>query len=242
MSRQEYWRSRYREIHPEWDPSSTLFRRLIAPKIGPDTRILDIGAGHTDFLRDIYERTPLTYAIDLDAEAIRRNRTIANKVIGNAERLPFKDGSFDLVVLSWVVEHLDHPQGVFREIHRVLKPGGAASFLTPNTWNYNVWMILLVPNTFHGLFTRRLYGRHEHDSFPTRYRLNSVRRLDSLLTRMGFERDQMILNGDPTYISFNELLFRFACLLERLLDTPSLQRARVHIIGAYRKKGGSVDL
>lgn len=36
---------------------------------------------------------------------------------------------FDLVVMGWVAKHLENPQKVFNEIHRVLKPGGKVIFL-----------------------------------------------------------------------------------------------------------------
>lgn len=45
-------------------------------------------------------------------------------VIANAESLPFTDGSADAVVLSWVVEHLPHPERALQEAHRILKRGG----------------------------------------------------------------------------------------------------------------------
>ena len=43
---------------------------------------------------------------------------------GSAYRLGFRDGSFDLVVSTAVLEHLDNLEEAFREIHRVLRPGG----------------------------------------------------------------------------------------------------------------------
>ena len=235
MNRQERWRQRYKERRPEWDSSPIVYRRLIGQKVNGDTRILDIGCGHTDFLKEIYDRTPYSYGADPDGDALQKNQTIKHKVVANAEHLPFGSGFFDVVVLAWVLEHLEDPEKVFREIHRVLKPGGSVIFLTPNTWNYNVWMIRAVPNAFHDFFTRRLYDRQEHDTFPTRYRINSVKRIETLLTKIGYEREQLILNGDPTYISFNRPLFLFACFLEHVLELPALRNAKVHLIGSYKK-------
>jgi SAM-dependent methyltransferase len=239
MSRQDYWRDRFRKIRPGWEPSPTLYRRLIATRVDARTRLLDVGCGHAELLRDSYERSAHVCGVDPDVEALRENRALANRVAGLAERLPFRDAAFDLVALAWVLEHLPHPERAFREIHRILRPGGTVVFLTPNTWNYNVWAIRLVPNVFHGYFTRRLYSRDEHGTYPTQYKVNSIRRIHSMLTRVGFRRDEVVFNGDPTYISLNEPLFRFACLLERLLDVPQLRRARVHIIAAYRKEGSA---
>lgn len=236
MNRQERWRERYKQLRPEWNSSPLLYKELIGRFVGPDTKVLDIGCGHTDFLKDVYDRTPHSYGIDPDALTLQKNTTIRHLAVANAEKIPFESTFFDVVVLAWVLEHVEHPAAVFTEIHRVLKPGGVVIFLTPNTWNYNVWIIRAIPNAFHDFFTRRLYNRQEHDTFPTCYRINSVRRVETLLTPIGFERERMILNGDPTYIGLNAPLFWFACLIERMLDIPTFQNARVHLIGCYRKQ------
>lgn len=52
------------------------------------------------------------------------------------EPWPFADGSYDVVVLQEVVEHLENVPFVFREIRRVLKPGGCFIFTTPNMLNW----------------------------------------------------------------------------------------------------------
>lgn len=46
----------------------------------------------------------------------------------NAEEIPFPDNSFDCVVANFVVHHLARPEVVFKEINRVLKPGGRFVF------------------------------------------------------------------------------------------------------------------
>ena len=235
MTRQEYYQQAYRRRKPSWQDCWEIYRGVINGYINEDTRVLDIGCGHGDVLRDIYARTPHTYGVDPDADALKLNTIIQHTAVGTAEALPFEDNFFDLAVSAFVLEHIDDPLSSFREIHRVLKPGGKVIFLTPNTWNYTVWIIRAIPNRFHDFLTRRLYRRQEHDTFPVRYRVNSARRVDRTLLPLGFRKVQLIFNGDPSYISFNQPLFKFACLLEAILDRPALQRARVHLIGIYEK-------
>ncbi|HLW02121.1 MAG TPA: class I SAM-dependent methyltransferase [Ktedonobacterales bacterium] len=235
LSRQEFYRQMYQRLSPGWKDSLARYCEVIAAYILPETRILDIGCGHADFLAPVYARTPHTYGIDPDGEAIRKNTLINNTMVGTAECLPFADDSFDLIVAAWVFEHIEHPEQACREIYRALKPGGRLIFLTPNSWNYNVWMIRLVPHRFHDFFTRRLYHRQEHDTYRVRYKINSPRKIARTLLPLGFREERVILNGDPSYISFNSLLFAFARFLERLFDVKLLQRARVHIIGVYQK-------
>ena len=234
-NRQEWYRHAYQLLTPGWKDSLVRYCEVIQAHTGAETRVLDIGCGHADFLAPVYARTPHTYGIDPDAEALRKNRTIKHTVVGTADALPFEDDSFDLIVAAWVFEHVEQPEQVCREIYRALKPGGRLIFLTPNSWNYNVWLIRLIPHCFHDFFTRRLYQRQEHDTYRVRYKINSPRKLAKTLLPIGFKEEQVILNGDPSYISFNELLFAFARFLERRLDIKLLQRARVHIIGVYQK-------
>jgi 2-polyprenyl-3-methyl-5-hydroxy-6-metoxy-1,4-benzoquinol methylase len=56
-------------------------------------------------------------------------------VRGRGEHVPFAGESFDLIVCLWVLEHLERPQAVLREVLRVLRPGGHFIFLTPNLRN-----------------------------------------------------------------------------------------------------------
>jgi SAM-dependent methyltransferase len=209
---------------------------VVDAQVHPTTSLLDLGCGHATLLTAQYERSARVVGTDPDLEALSDNDVLSIKVAASAARLPFRDATFDLVTLAWVFEHLERPEHAFREIRRVLAPGGKVVFLTPNVWNYNVWAIRLIPNALHGFFTERFYGRGEHDTYPTLYRANSAHRLHGLFTTLGFRCERMIFNGDPSYISFNDVLYRVACIIERLLATGPLRRARVHIIGVFRKE------
>jgi SAM-dependent methyltransferase len=50
---------------------------------------------------------------------------------GAAEKLPYENGTFDLVTGLDVVEHLDDDMAGLREMHRVLKPGGRILLFVP---------------------------------------------------------------------------------------------------------------
>ncbi|MDP3383468.1 MAG: class I SAM-dependent methyltransferase, partial [Phenylobacterium sp.] len=53
---------------------------------------------------------------------------------GDAYRLPFADGTFDAVICSEVLEHLDNYFAALAEIRRVLKPGGVFAPTVPRAW------------------------------------------------------------------------------------------------------------
>jgi SAM-dependent methyltransferase len=235
ISRQERYRADYARTKVGWRDSLKLYREIVAKNLEPLGSVLDIGCGHADWLARELDEVSFACGLDPDHGALLRNRLYRSLVVASAENLPFKNSSFDLVILAWVLEHLEAPPVALREISRVLKPGGRLVFLTPNAWNYNVWLIRLVPYRLHDFFTRRFYDRQKSDTFPVRYRLNSPRRLERELKKAGLRRRQLILNGDPTYISFYPALFILAKALEWVLDRGCLQYARVHILGVYER-------
>ncbi|MGA8426572.1 MAG: class I SAM-dependent methyltransferase [Candidatus Dormiibacterota bacterium] len=235
VARQEHYRREYRRRRPRWRDSTAIYRDLVARHVGPESKVLDVGCGHADFLASAFALSPHIYGLDPDAGALARNPVIKQPVVGTVEHIPLPDQFFDLVCMAWVAEHLEHPFEAAQEIRRVLRPGGRLLFLTPNAWNYNTWLVRAVPNRYHEFFTRRLYGRQERDTYPVRYRLNTESKVDRVMTAANLKKVRFIRNGDPSYISFNPTLFTMACGIETVLELPWLRRARVHIIALYQR-------
>ncbi len=70
-------------------------------------------------------------AIDFSAEMVEVARARYPRISfkqADAERLPFEDGRFDVVVANYVVHHLARPEVVFGEVHRVLRSNGRFAF------------------------------------------------------------------------------------------------------------------
>ena len=84
-------------------------------------KVLDLGSGTGAALRQLqnYEVT----AVDPDEKMLQLNK-FENKIIGNAEDLPFPDNSFNSVYCAFVWRNLNNPELGLQEVHRVLKPGG----------------------------------------------------------------------------------------------------------------------
>jgi ubiquinone/menaquinone biosynthesis C-methylase UbiE len=234
MNRQEFYRKKYQSIKRGWRDSQIIYRDSIDGLVDKDTKILDMGCGHGDFMESVYQKTEFAYGLDIDEKALAKNKIIKNKIHSSIKKMPFDDNFFDLIVSAWVMEHLENPEEAFKEIYRVLKPKGKVIFLTPNVWNYNIWIIRLIPKKFHNFFTRKLYDRQENDTFPKYYKINSTKKINKILTVSGLKKTKIILNGDPTYISFNNSLFAIACFLEKIIDRW-FNFAKVHIIGIYEK-------
>lgn len=92
-------------------------------RVGPDARIVDLGAGG----RRISPRT-----VCLDAA-----RGSGTDVVGDVQKLPFRDGSLDLVYATGLFEHVLDERAVIAEIRRVLRPGGTAHVEVPFLEQYH---------------------------------------------------------------------------------------------------------
>jgi SAM-dependent methyltransferase len=95
-------------------------------------RILDVGCGTGANLL-MLSKYGDAEGVDVseDALAFCRERGLKNVKLGAAEKLPYEDGTFDLVTALDVVEHLDDDLGGLREMRRVLRPGGRVLLFVP---------------------------------------------------------------------------------------------------------------
>ena len=106
-------------------------------------KVLDLGCGdgyYSYLLSQIPLNLKLT-GIDSHKEAIETARTLVPKIkatfiIGDAEKLPFAKDSFDKIIMSEVIEHVNDDMKVLREARRVLKKDGILVLTTPNK-NYS---------------------------------------------------------------------------------------------------------
>ena len=90
-------------------------------------RVLDVACGPGALLATLAPRVRRTVGLDLTPAMLQLARAAAPKawcVRGAAERLPFDDGAFSLVVCTWAFHHFASPPRVLREMTRVCAPGG----------------------------------------------------------------------------------------------------------------------
>ena len=108
--------------------------REISPQV--HGRYLDIGAGHGDLIRLLSREFRLEpTACDYTSELMRAPGIEVDVVDLNIDALPYPDASFDLITCTEVIEHVEHYRRTFREIFRILKPGGILIVTTPNVLN-----------------------------------------------------------------------------------------------------------
>ena len=103
----------------------------------PKVKILDFGCGQGELVRRLLERNYNAYGCDRDAYwsgELEVDEQRLEVIDAEPYRLPFSDDSFDVVVSTSVFEHAQNKEECFREIHRVLRPGGYSIHLLPSKW------------------------------------------------------------------------------------------------------------
>jgi ubiquinone/menaquinone biosynthesis C-methylase UbiE len=100
---------------------------------------LDVACGPGTLVLGLAPRVRFARGIDLTQELLRRARAfqVQQKVVnawfdrGDAEQLPYRDASFDLVTCQCAIHHMSKPELALKEMVRVLKPEGRLMVIDP---------------------------------------------------------------------------------------------------------------
>jgi SAM-dependent methyltransferase len=122
--------------------------RLITTEIGlaPGARMLDVGCNTGPMLIPLRQRGYDVVGIDISADDVQqaeqylsaRGLPADRLSVGDGTRLPFRDQSFDLVLLIDILEHTDYPEHIVSEARRLLVPGGIVIATVP--WAYHPYV------------------------------------------------------------------------------------------------------
>ena len=112
--------------------------RLNAPLFGVihthGACVLDVGGGAFHERLRARGHQWQSYAVIEPANALLPAADpLIHRIVGTAERLPFADASFDVVLAIQVLEHVFDPQVASKEMYRVLRPGGELIILAPQS-------------------------------------------------------------------------------------------------------------
>ena len=177
-----------RYIHGETDAKETnrlekqarfLTRWILdGVEAGPGARVLDLACGTGAMMRRLAARLPDAVLLGTDlSHAQLRDARLRSPwlplVQSNAVALPFRGGAFDVVLWSWLLEHVPRERAVdiLREVRRVLAPGGVAWMTEVDNDSLAFWpRIPLAEESFRALWRvqeegggdpiigRKLYG------------------------------------------------------------------------------------
>ncbi len=224
----------YPDYEANWDDQR--LREAVLRHLKADMALLDLGAG-AGRVKQMNFKGLARRVVGVDPDPrVRENRFLDEAYEGFADRLPFADATFDIVVCDNVLEHLTDPDVVLREVARVLKPAGVFLAKTPNRTHYMPLIAALTPIAFHRLINR-LRERPEVDTFPTQYRINSPEAIRRSADRCGFEVTSIeLIEGRPEYLRFNVVTYAFGWLYERIVNsTQLLRRFRIVLLIELRR-------
>lgn len=231
------------------DGTVTFFTRVHA-LIDPSHVVLDVGCGRGAYgedgnatrknLRIFKGKVAKVVGIDVDSAA-QENPFLDEFHLIQGNIWPIDDSSIDLIVCDNVLEHIEHPETFFSEIHRVLRSGGYVCIRTPNRWCYVALFSRLIPNKHHAKVISVVQdSRKAEDVFPTLYRCNTVRQLKRMLKKHGVECVVYGYEAEPSYLSFSKIAYFFGVLHQRL--APSILKPALFAFGRIKKDALSSPL
>src|SRR5215471_13945158 len=185
---QRYWQRRRHSIAVSWARGAG--------------RILDAGCGSSLIVQSLNNAVGMEFNFGKLRFLRRYNMPL---VRGSAFTLPFKDGTFDCLISSQVIEHIPYDEVLFTEMRRVLRPDGLLILGTPDYATIG-WRII---EPLYGFLMPGGYA-DEHITHYTRPWLSEI------LARHGFAVEQI------AYIARSELIMR--CRRKEML-IPARQSA-----------------
>lgn len=205
------------------------FYGRVRSHIGPHSTVLDLGAGRGAWFEDdacerrvqVRKLKGLAREVigaDVDDAVLSNRSTDRNIVIDGRIDLP--DGSIDVIVADYVLEHVENPNEFVAEIERILVPGGIFCARTPHKWHYVSIGARIVRNSQHSRFIGWLQpDRKSVDVFPTQYRLNT---LESIRREFAnFEDFSYLYRSDPAYYFGSRKLYRVQSFLHGIMPAAN---------------------
>lgn len=167
-------------------------------------RVLDNGCGVGAYLERLKPLAEFALGLEFDRERARVANALPLTVLsGRAERLPFPDGSLDLILSHEVIEHVDDDRAAVTEMVRVLRlPSGGTS---------GGRLMLFVPNRGYPFETHGVYlaGSYRYGNVPlVNYLPRFIRRRLAPHVRVYSRRQlERLLSGLPVRIVHRTVIF-----------------------------------
>ena len=165
----------------------TVSRQTVAPMldaagVASGMRVLDVCCGPGMLSAGVLGRGAKPVGIDVSVAAVELARTLVPEgsfELGDAQALALPDATFDAVVCGYGLMHLPEPALALREILRVLRPGGRASF---SVWDASGVGFTLVYEAVRACGTMAIPLPHGPDFFQ----FGSPELMRAALTELGF--------------------------------------------------------
>lgn len=170
------------------EPCYALATRLLA-EAGAGGRLLEFGAGMGRFALRLASAENFREVVcaDILPKPSEFPDSIEWIEFDLNHPLPLGNGIFDTIVSVEVIEHLENPRAVFREFHRLLKPGGVLVLTTPNQESLR---------SYAGLVLGGHFAAFLGVSYPAHITALLQKDLERLCAETGFGKPRFAFSGD----------------------------------------------
>jgi dolichol-phosphate mannosyltransferase len=144
--------------------------KIICGFSGHQRRVLDAGCGSSKILGAL----PQSIGLDINFKKLRYDLSLGNPLVNaDIRNICFKDASFDEIICSQVIEHLQEEDSIFNELSRVLKKGGILILGAPD-YSRASWILI------EWLYKKMIPGGYADEHIAHYTRKGLVKRLEPL--------------------------------------------------------------
>ena len=144
VTKEPYWS---KEAHPNYNRwkrgreiavhRAAFLRSILENEVNLTGKvILDIGSG-IGGTASVLSDSNICVSLDISFPKLlsQDEKPLLHKVCADGRFLPFKPGTFDVIILQDVIEHIDHAEIVIKEVFQALKEGGIIYISSPNKFS-----------------------------------------------------------------------------------------------------------
>ena len=185
--------------------------------------LLDAGAGRLSYRFILEDYCDSYRSVDIDT------RSGEVDTLGDIQKLPLKEETFDSVFCTQVLEHVPEPQEAVYEVFRVLKKGGYAIFTVPH--------LAYLHNEPHDYYRYTKHGL-KHMLEKTGFEVKQIISAGGLISFLGHIPSTILINltaGIPIvnglFFSINKIYVRALTFIDNLLEKKKLYALNYIIVG-----------
>ncbi len=239
-------------------PLALAFERYLETRILKQVRfrrpVLDLGCGDGLFAHLLVEE-PIDTGIDPNPQEIQRARRrgcYLELIQGVGSAVPKPSGAYQTIFSNSVFEHIPRLEPVFREVHRLLAPGGRLYLTVPTPLfeHFTILNCLLTGLRLEPLaaryrrFCSRVLWRQQHYHTPEEWQAIAESHGLQSLEAVTYDPKRLCLLNDALYpLAGMSLLSR--CLLDRWVLWPRLRRITMRplarIVEGFLERGLRAD-
>jgi len=207
-----------------------------ARSIGGKPKILEIGCGAGQFIRAVKKNLKESecFGVDISQTAIDKAKSLNDGVVYSisADKVPFADETFDMVLILDVLEHVSDPKAMVEEVKRVLKKDGLFFTFIPCEGDKTNFIYWLQKFGFLKDITKQCAGHINQ---------YSVKKWIKLIKESGFRKEK--IRFSEHFIGQLLIVFTFIMLRRQADSNPKTEvNNEDFYIKAYSSKWGKIFL